>query len=212
MGTPEFFLHHNNIDRMWTNWQLKSRSHEMAQPSRGATILESDYTVNDFTRARNQAGVCVEYDDHIVDTGRRRLSKRSNKVKLAVAITEQLPNDIAFENLLVHTNELSLKPSEDFEARQLIFAANQEGESLSDERAHEIAHSHQENSMWGKYIKERNVDTKYAPNSEAKAFFADVVGITAESIRNALQNTHKLERLRTFDRQWTEFEQLFSEE
>jgi len=211
---PEFFLHHNNVDRIWTNWQLESESHELAQPSRDATLSGTNptYIVDDFTRARNQAGICVEYEDHIVDTsGRRRLSARFTKVNLAVAISNQLPKDVAFRNLLVHTNELSLQISEDFEAEGLMFAANQRGDSLSDERAHEIAHLHQENSNWGKYIKERKVDTEYVPDSEAKAFFTDIVGITAESVRDALETTHKFEGLQVFDRQWTEFEQLFSE-
>jgi len=212
--TPEFFLHHNNVDRIWTNWQLRSESHELAQSSRDAIIpgTSSTYTVDDFTRSRNQAGICVEYEDHIGDTSeRRRLSTRFIKVNFAVSISNQLPKDVAFRNLLVHTNELSLQVSEDFEAGQLIFAANQRGDSLSDERAHEIAHLHQENSNWGKYIKERKVDTEYVPDSEAKAFFTDIVGITAESVRHALETTHKLEALQAFDRQWTELEQLFSE-
>merc|ERR1712173_453498 len=166
--------------------------------------------MGDFTRSRDQAGICVEYKDQIVDTsGRRRLGEKVTKVNLAVAISNQLPKDVAFRNLLVHTNELSLQISEDFEAGQLIFAANQRGDSLSDERAHEIAHLHQENSKWGKYIKERKVDTEYVPDSEAKAFFTDVVGITAESVRHALEVTHKFEGLQAFDRQWKELEQLF---
>jgi len=211
---PEFFLHHNNVDRLWTNWQLKSKNHELAQPSRNGILTGTSptYTVDDFTRARNQAGTCVEYEDHLVHiSGRRRLGEKITKVNLAVAISNQLPKDVAFRNLLVHTNELSLQISEDFEAGQLIFAANQRGDSLSDERAHEIAHLHQENSNWSKYIKERKVDTKYVPDSEAKAFFTDIVGITSESVRHALETTHKIEDLQTFDRQWAEFEQLFSE-
>lgn len=211
---PEFFLHHNNVDRLWTRWQLKSQNHELAQPSRNGKLTGTfpTYTVDDFTRARNQAGTCVEYEDQIVHTsGRRRLGEKITKVNLAVAISNQLPKDDAFRNLLVHTNELSLQISEDFEARQLIFAANQRGDFLSDKRAHEIAHLHQENSDWGKYIRERKVDTEYVPDSKAKAFFTDIVGITAESARHALETTHKLEGLQTFDRQWAEFEQLFSE-
>lgn len=211
---PEFLLHHNNVDRLWTRWQLKSQNHELAQPSRNGKLSGTfpTYTVDDFTRARNQAGTCVEYEDQIVHTsGRRRLGEKITKVNLAVAISNQLPKDAAFRNLLVHTNELSLQISEDFEARQLIFAANQRGDSLSDKRAHEIAHLHQENSDWGKYIRERKVDTEYVPDSKAKAFFTDIVGITSESARHALETTHTLEGLQTFDRQWAEFEQLFSE-
>merc|ERR1712062_870858 len=123
----------------------ESESHELAQPSRDATLsgTDSTYIVDDFTRARDQAGICVEYEDHIVDTsGRRRLSVPFTKVNLAVAISKQLPKDVAFRNLLVHTNALSLQVSEDFAAEQLMFAADQRGVSLSDDRAHEIAHLH----------------------------------------------------------------------
>jgi len=218
---PEFFLHHNNVDRIWAQWQLKSASHELAQSSRDAILLGTDpkllitdqpYTVDDFTRPRSQAEICVEYEDHAADiSGRRQLSARTTKVNLAVAISNRLPKDVTFRSLLVHTNELSIQMSEDFEAKRLMFAAEQKGNSLSDERAHEIAHEHQENSSWGKYIKERKVDTEYKPDSEAKAFFADIVGVTAESVRHALEVTHKFKRLQAFDRQWEELEQLFSE-
>merc|ERR1719499_521016 len=213
--TPEFFLHHNNVDRIWTNWQLKSESHEFSQSPRTSTLSGSNgYTVEDFTRARNQAGgTCVEYADHIeVVPGRRRLSTKSAKVKLVVDMTNELPTGVAFENLLVHTNELSLQTSEDFEAGELMFAAKQHGESLSDERAHEIAHEHQENSVWGKYIKQRIVDTEYLPATKAKAFFADIVGITAESVRNALEVTQNLKGLRKFDDAWNDLEELFIEQ
>jgi len=213
--TPEFFLHHNNVDRIWTNWQLKSESHESSQSPRSTPLSGSNgYTVDDFTRARSQAGgTCVEYADHIevVPGRRRRLSTKSTKVSLVVAMTNELPTGVAFENLLVHTNELSLQTSEDFEAGELIFAAKQHGESLSDELAHQIAHSHQENSVWGKYIKQRIVDTEYLPATKAKAFFADIVGITAESVRNALEVTQNLKGLRKFDDAWNDLEELFIE-
>merc|ERR1719219_463411 len=86
---PEFFLHHNNVDRIWAQWQLKSASHELAQPSRkrDRVLLGTDptYTVDDFTRSRAQAGICVEYKDEVADTSeRRRLSTRTTKVNLAV--------------------------------------------------------------------------------------------------------------------------------
>jgi len=209
---PEFFLHHNNIDRIWANWQLKSESHELAQSPRTTVLLGSNpsYTVDDFTRSGNQAETCVEFDDHVEDVpGRRRLSARSTKVKLAIAMTNELPMDTAFEDLLVHTNELSLESSEDQEAKTLIFSAKQRGESLSHERALEIARSHQENSDWGKYLKERKVDTEYVSDSKAKEFFADIIGITPESVRNALEVTQNLKGLQKFDDAWKELEELF---
>jgi len=219
---PEFFLHHNNIDRMWADWQLLSREHEFAQPNRDAPLTGTNgYTVADFTSPHEQAPTgtqetCVEFESQIdrQNVGRRRLSSmlssKATKVNLVVTMSNQLPTDSVFESLLVYTDELSLQNSEDFEAASLIFAETQKGGSLSDERAHEIAHLHQENSEWGHYIKERKVDTGYAPDSEAKAFFADIVGITPESVRNALETTHKFEGLRTFNSQFEQLEKLFN--
>merc|ERR1711953_192903 len=90
--TPEFFLHHNNVDRIWTNWQLKSENHELAQ---SATARENwiegsnpIYTIEQFTRSRHQAGICVEYDDHIEFVqNRRQLSAKSTKLNLVVDMT-----------------------------------------------------------------------------------------------------------------------------
>jgi len=223
---PEFFLHHNNVERMWTNWQLQSDDHKFAQPNRHARLTGAKgYTIADFTRPHNlgttfedlihrgELGTCVIFEDQQSgnNSGRRRLSSKATKVNLAVTMSNQLPTDSVFESLLVYTEELSLQVNEDFEAAQLMLVETQRGGSLSDERAHEIAHEHQENSEWGRYIKEMKVDTEYAPDSKAKAFFADIVGITVESVRYALEVTHKLETLRTFDSQLEELEQLFSE-
>jgi len=213
---PEFFLHHNNVDRMWADWQLQSADHELAQPNRNTPLTGTNgYTVADFTRPHHQGtqGTCVEFESQIdrQSIGRRRLNSKPTKVNLAVTISNQLPTDSVFESLLVYTDELSLQVNEDFEAAQLIFAETQKSGSLSEERAHEIANLHQENSEWGHYVKERKVDNEYTPDSKAKAFFADIVGITAESVRYAFEVTHKFEALRTFDSQLEELEKLFSE-
>jgi len=84
--SPDFLLHHNNIDRIWATWQAISSSHLTAQSSTGVQYTQpmrnaantqntaAGYTPQSFTYNSALPGnTCVQYDALLATNGRRKL-------------------------------------------------------------------------------------------------------------------------------------------
>jgi len=69
--SPEFFLHHANIDRIWDKWQKQSAAHLSSQQATGAytdpmqtnsgTHTADGYTPEQLTDLSDHIGTCVRY-------------------------------------------------------------------------------------------------------------------------------------------------------
>lgn len=65
-ASPEFFLHHGFVDKLWSDWQNQNRSHVFIERfmSQTTRMPSTEYFSKDFLDLRDQPGcVCVVYRD-----------------------------------------------------------------------------------------------------------------------------------------------------
>jgi tyrosinase len=186
---PEFFMHHANVDRIWSKWQEKGAAFVTAFAPTGFNNpmpSASGKTPADFADLNNQAGgTCVQYEGLVGGLRRSLLGNAHHDYNIVSNMVEDLPSDLNFWRSLSHTNELSADGLREFVMNNL------NASHFSVEERVEIAEDEVLLSGREAYIQNRTVDTFYDPQSETSlgcAAFTRIAGVTCASVQETLQS------------------------
>lgn len=185
---PEFFLHHANVDRMWSKWQEKGAAFVEAYGSgfNSPMIATSGKTPAEFAHLNNQdGGTCVQYEGVVGGLRRNLLGNSHHDYNIVSNMVDDLPSDLNFWKSLSHTSELSVEGFREWVLNNL------NATQFSPQERMDIADNEVKQSGLEAYIADRSVDTTYDPQTETSlgcAAFTRIAGVTCSSVKETLQS------------------------
>lgn len=188
--TPDFLLHHSNVDRQWDLWQ-KYDEVNMAKESTQTGIMngmfeDHAFTAKEFNHAVNQpGGVCVVYEDTSIQDRRRALLGELDRKRFVTSMVRNFPDDQDFYNDLLHTHDLPIEFYLTFKANGMVETAKRSAEVLSFDRAMILAREQFEKGS-GIHDSQKVAPGDYKAPFKAAAFFTKRSGVTVTSVLEAL--------------------------
>lgn len=188
--TPDFLLHHSNVDRQWDLWQ-KYDEVNMAKESTQTGIMngmfeDHAFTAKEFNDVLNQpGGVCVVYEDTSIQDRRRALLGELDRKRFVTSMVRNFPADQDFYDDLLHIHDLPMEYYLTFKANGMVETAKRSAEVLSFDRAMILAREQFEKGS-GTHDSLKVAPGDYKAPFKAAAFFTKRSGVTVTSVLEAL--------------------------